>query len=92
MFSSMLDKVRRGCLSQKTIEALQDRVITSPVVDRFEELLAAKQSPLCLFATRKACQEFNLEMLSRLQADTKEIPCVDEVDETTGTLKRLLRR
>ena len=26
-------------------------------------------------------------MLSRLQADTKEIPCVDEVDETTGTFK-----
>ena len=79
--------MRRGCPSQKTIEALQDRVITSPVVDKFEELLAAKQSPLCLFATRKACQEFNLEMLSRLQADTKEISCVDEVDETTGTFK-----
>ena len=87
VFSSMLDEVRRGCPSQKTIEALQDRVITSPVVDKFEELLAAKQSPLCLFPTRKACQEFNLEMLSRLQADTKEIPCVDEVDETTGTFK-----
>ena len=87
VFSSMLDEVRRGCPSQKTIEALQDRVIVSPVVDKFEELLAAKQSPLCLFPTRKACQVFNLEMLSRLQADTKEIPCVDEVDETTGTFK-----
>ena len=56
-------------------------------MDKFEELMAAKQSTLCLFATRKACQDFNLEKLSRLQADTKEIPCVDEVDETTGTLK-----
>ena len=53
-------------------------------MDKFEELLTAKQSPLCLFAMRKACQEFHL---SRLQADTKEIPCVDEVDETTGTFK-----
>ena len=26
-------------------------------------------------------------MLFRLQADTKDIPCVDEVDETTGTFK-----
>ena len=72
---------------QQTIEAVQYRVITSPVVDKFEELLAAKQSPLCLFATCKACQDINLEMLSRLQADTKEIPCVDEVDETTRTFK-----
>ena len=33
VFSSMLDEVQRGCPSQKTIEALQDRVITSPVVE-----------------------------------------------------------
>ena len=36
VFSSMLDEVRRGCPSQNTIEALQDRVITSPVVARVQ--------------------------------------------------------
>ena len=56
VFSSMLDEVRRGCPSPETLQALQDRVITVPVVDKFEELLANKQSPLCL---RKACLDFN---------------------------------
>ena len=84
-FSSMLDEVRRGCPSPECIQALQERVIETPVVDMFEELLVSKQSPLCLFPTRKSCQEF--KMLSRLEAEVKEIPCVDEVDETSGTFK-----
>ena len=41
-FSSMLDEVRRGCPSQQTIQALQDRVIEVQVVDKFEALLASK--------------------------------------------------
>ena len=59
-FSSMLDEVRRGSPSPQTIQALQDRVIEVLVVDKFEALLASKQSPLCLFPTRKACQVFKL--------------------------------
>ena len=58
-FSSMLDEVRRGCPSLECIQALQKRVIETPVVDKFEELLVSKQSPLYLFPTRKSCQEFN---------------------------------
>ena len=84
VFSFMLDEVRRGCPSEKTIKALQARVITTPEVDKFQELLASKQSPLCLFSTRL---EFNLEMLSRLNTDTKDIRCTDEVDETSGIFK-----
>ena len=84
VFISMLDEVRRGCPSQKTIQALQGRVITTSAVDKFEELLASQQSPLCLFPTRQSCHEFNLEMLSRLESDIKDIPCTDEVDETTS--------
>ena len=57
------------------------------MVDKFEELLTLQKSPLCLFPTRQSCQEFNTEMLSRLKAETKEIPCIDEVDETTGKFK-----
>ena len=41
-FSLMLDEVRRGCPSPQSIRALQDRVIKTPVVDKFEELLVAK--------------------------------------------------
>ena len=87
VFSSMLDEVRRGCPSPQTMQALEDRVITTPVVDKFDQLLTSKQSPLCLFPTRKACHEFNCNMLSRLQAETQEIPCTDEVNETVGTFK-----
>ena len=86
-FSSMLNEVRRGFPSKATIEALQDRVITEKVVDKFEELLTLQKSPLCLFPTHQSCQEFNTEMLSRLKGETKEIPCIDEVDETTGKFK-----
>ena len=62
-------------------------VIEVPVVDKFEALLASKQSPLCPFPTGKACQEFNSQMLSRLEAEVIEIPCIDEVDETASTFK-----
>ena len=87
VFSFMLDEVRRGCPSPQTMQALEDRFITTPVVDKFDELLTSKQSPLCLFPTRKACHEFNSNMLSRLQAETQEIPCTDDVNETVGTFK-----
>ena len=86
-FSSMLDEVRRGCPSQNTLQALKERVITTPTIDKFEELMSTDKSPLCLFPTREACQKFNSDMLSKLGSEPKEIPCVDEVDETQGTFK-----
>ena len=70
VFSLMLDEVRRGCPSWQStwasIWALQDRVIKTS--DEFEELLVAKQSPLSLFAMRQACQDFDIQMLCRLDA------------------------
>ena len=86
-FSSMPDEVRRGCPSQTTLQALKERVVTKSTVDKFEELLSTDKSPLCLFPTREACQNFNSEILSKLDTKTKEIPCVDEVNETQGTFK-----
>ena len=83
----MLDEIRRGCVSEKTVQSLKDRVITTPVVDKFESLLSSNQSPLCLFPTRTSCHEFNAQMLSRLDSETKELVCKDEVDETLGTFK-----
>ena len=86
-FSSMLDEVRRVCPSQKTVQAIKCRVISTPVVDKFEELMASGQSPLCLFPTRQACHDFNSDMLSKQGSEVKEIPCVAEVDERRGTFK-----
>ena len=86
-FSSMLDEVRQGCPSQATLQALKERVVTTSTVDKSEELLSTDKSPLCLFPTREACQNFNSEMLLKLGTKTKEIPCVDKVDETQGTFR-----
>ena len=40
-FSSMLDEVRCGCPTDENFQLLQERVMKAPVVDTFEQLLAA---------------------------------------------------
>ena len=84
---SMLDEVRWGCLAQETVRALKERVLSTLVVDKFQELMSSGQSPLCLIPTRQSCQDFNSEMLTKLDSELKDIKCVDEVDETKGTFK-----
>ena len=78
VFSSMLDEVRRGCPAQETVRTLTERVLSTPVVDKFQELMSSGQSPLCLFPTRQSRQDFNSEMLTKLDSELKEIKCVDE--------------
>ena len=51
-FGLMLDEVRRGCLSKTTIQALKDRVITTKVVDRFEELMVSSHSSVSFSNTQ----------------------------------------
>ena len=70
--------------------SLKDRVITTLVVDKFEYLLSSKQSPLCLFPTRTSCHNLNTQMLMRLQSETRELPYIDEVNETLGTYKKAM--
>ena len=84
VFSSMLDEVRRGCPAQETVQV---RVLSTSVVDKFQELMSSDQSPLCLFPTRQSCHDFNSDMLTKLDSELNEIKCVDEVDETKGTFE-----
>ena len=42
---------------------------------------------MCLFPRRKACNDFNTEMLGRLSSEVHELPCTDEVDETCNPRK-----
>ena len=86
-FCELLDEVRRGCVSEEGIKILEERVIQGPIVDKFEELLRSSHSPVCLFPTRKECEEFNNEMLNKLEHTTVEIYCTDDVDETKGMHK-----
>ena len=82
----MLDEVRCGCPTPHTIQTFEKRVITTPVVHKFELLLSTHKSPLSLFPTRKSCQEFNKKMLTKLDAEIKDIPCIDEVNETVSVI------
>ena len=86
-FSSMLDCVRCGHPTDETLSILQKRVIQGSVADKFIELQLSKQSPVCLFPRRKACDHFNSEMLSRLSSQVHQLLCTDEVDETCSTRK-----
>ena len=64
---------------------LEKRVIQVSTSEKFVELQKSGQTPVCLLPTRKACREFNDEMLASLDSKVHELECVDEVDESGGT-------
>ena len=86
-FSSMLDSVRCGFSTDETISILNKRVITMCLSEAFNDLQGSGQSPVCLFPTRKACHDFNMEMLNSLSSKIHELVCTDEVDETISIHK-----
>jgi len=87
-YVQILDEICHGCISEDTTQCLNNRVIKGKIIDKFKELCEKRQSPVCLFPTRKACSDFNAGMLSTLDSKLK---CVDEIDETTSSRKWLLR-
>ena len=86
-FCQMLQEVRQGCVSAETIDTLKSRVISTTMSGKYQELQEAAQSPVCLFPTKRACAEFNNDMLSKLQTKPTELCCTDVVDETVGKYK-----
>ena len=62
-------------------------VITCTAVEKIQELLGQGLSSVCLFVTRKACDQFNIDMLSKVGSEAVKIPCIDEFDETAETAK-----
>lgn len=83
----MLDCVRRASLTEETVCTLKERVINVSVADKFCELQKTGVTPVCLFPTRKACNDLNMEMLKRLASKVHDLPCSDEIDETAGMHK-----
>ena len=57
------------------------------LTDKFIDLQQSGKSPVCLFPTRKACCDFNMEMLSSLTSKIHELVCTDEMDETISIRK-----
>ena len=68
-------------------KSLNKKVIDMSLTDKFIDLQQSGQSPVCLFPTRKACCDFNMEMLSSLTSKIHELVCTDEVDETISIRK-----
>ena len=70
-FSSLLDSVRCGFPTDDTIRTLEQSVIKESVTNKSAEVEQTGLSPACLFPTRKACDDFNTEMLNCLTSPIK---------------------
>ena len=86
-YSNILNDVRCGYVTEEMICAFNERVFEMPITEKFDELKQLGQSPLCLFSTRKACDDFNNSMLACLDSEVHQIECIDEVDETASKRK-----
>ena len=62
-------------------------LIQGSIADKFYELQESGKTPVCLFPKRKACDNFNAEMLQKLTAEVHELMCADEIDERAGSRK-----
>ena len=83
-YSMLLNQVQCGHPPQDVIDALKERVMSCSVVETFQQLKNDNQSPVCLFPTRKACEELNNKMLNMLGNQVIKIDAVDEVDDTAS--------
>ena len=81
-FSTILDSVRRGNLTDEITATLQDRVSSTPISEKFAELQGCGMTPVCLFPTRKQCDKVNGDMLSlTLRNQNACHLCIDEDQE-----------
>uniref|UniRef100_A0A1X7T3A3 Uncharacterized protein n=1 Tax=Amphimedon queenslandica TaxID=400682 RepID=A0A1X7T3A3_AMPQE len=84
----MLDSVRHGCLTDKTIDMLKSRVFKVSIQQKYEELKSeGTNPPTCLFSKVDACQKINELMLEGLKTEKIELACVDVADESGSTAK-----
>ena len=81
---SMWPKKHQTCA---IVKCLTEHVITVSVVEKFQELQEAGQSPVCLFPTRELCNQLNNEMLASLPSPKVDIFSSDNVDETASMRK-----
>ena len=63
-FATMLDCVRRGHPTDKTITMLQQQVIDVSKAENFTELQQLGQAPVCLFPTRQSAKHLTMKCCS----------------------------
>ena len=78
---------RVNSISDKTVALLNTAVIKCTAVEKSQGLLGQGLSPVCLFATRRCCDQLNTEILSNAGSQIVHMPCMDEFDETAGKVK-----
>ena len=66
----------------KLFTHLKEHITDASISEVFGDLQCSEMNPVCLFPTRKQCDDVNADMLSRLDTEMHEIPCFDEVDES----------
>ena len=84
-FSAMLDCVSCGCPTDETLSTLEKRLIQVSTSETFVKLEKSGQTPVCLLPTRKACRDFNDEMLASLDSKVHELACIQ-----TRLMKRVV--
>ena len=67
-YSTLLQSVRCGQVTDAIIATLQTRVINCPVTEKYNALVSTGVTPVCLFPTRKQCNQVNEEMLALLDS------------------------
>ena len=86
-YTDILDGVRKGFPSKEAIQLLAERVLDKPVIDKFNELRDEGKTPICLFPTRKACEEVNTQLLATLSTESVALWCTDKIDEAIAPCK-----
>ena len=76
-----------NCIPDTTIALLNKAVIKCTPIEKFQELLDQHLSPVCLLATKKSCDQFNTDMLSKVGSHIVHMPCIDQFDKTTWIVK-----
>ena len=81
VFSDMLDSMRSGAPTEKTLETLRGRVTDIPIpqAQLYSDLQLSGKTPVCLFPTREQCDRVNEQMLQGLNTEIQQITCSDEL-------------
>ena len=80
---SLLYCVRRGCPTDETHTTHKQGVIQVSVIDKWNELKEAGQTPVCIYPTCKQCDRLKSKMLKCLPSKVKIIQCTDDIDQTS---------
>ena len=79
--------VRYGFPTKDTVHALNERVFTGSIYEKYHKLEQQGNTPVCLFPTRLACHVFNTQMLNSLNMPIQEMKCSDNIDDCSSSRK-----